>query len=124
MFLALNAFGDESHAEKLRVIVLTDISSEPDDQMSLVRFLTYSNEFDVEGIIATTSCWRQKDPDIATIHEVIDAYGAAYPNLMAHADGFLRMFKTIMVRWGRCTPLPIIFGKETHPRFSIWSLMD
>ena len=88
LFLALTAFGGESQAEKLRVIVLTDISNEPDDQMSLVRFLTYSNEFDVEGIIATTSCWRQKDPDISTIHEVIDAYGAAYPNLTAHADGF------------------------------------
>lgn len=75
-------------AEKLRVIVLTDISNEPDDQMSLVRFLTYSNEFDVEGIIATTSCWRKNDPDIATIHEVIDAYGLARPNLIQHAKGF------------------------------------
>jgi hypothetical protein len=44
-------------AEKTRVIVLTDIENEPDDAQSLVRFLTYSNMFDVEGIIATTSVW-------------------------------------------------------------------
>ncbi len=40
---------------KLRVIVLTDIEADPDDTQSLVRFLTYSNQWDVEGLIATTS---------------------------------------------------------------------
>jgi hypothetical protein len=73
---------------KPRVVVLTDISNEPDDQMSLVRFLTYANEFDVEGILATTSCWRKKDPDLPTIKQVIDAYGKAYQNLTVHASGF------------------------------------
>jgi len=38
-----------------RVVVMTDIANEPDDQMSLVRFLVYANEFDVEGLVATTS---------------------------------------------------------------------
>ena len=41
--------------EKQRVIVLTDITNEPDDQESLVRFLVYANEYDIEGIVATTS---------------------------------------------------------------------
>jgi hypothetical protein len=45
---------------KPRVFVLTDIGNEPDDQMSLVRLLVYSNEFDLEGLVATTSTW-QKD---------------------------------------------------------------
>ena len=44
-------------ADKPRVIVLTDISNEPDDEQSLVRFLVYANEFEVEGLIATTSVW-------------------------------------------------------------------
>ena len=39
-------------SDKPRVLVLTDISNEPDDEESLVRFLVYSNEFDVEGLIA------------------------------------------------------------------------
>ena len=47
-------------SSKIRVIVMTDISSiqagvnEPDDTQSLVRFLLYSNEFDIEGLIATS----------------------------------------------------------------------
>ena len=40
---------------KQRVFVLTDITNEPDDQQSLVRFLVYANEYDIEGIVATTS---------------------------------------------------------------------
>src|SRR5690349_1059874 len=38
---------------KPRVFVLTDIGNEPDDQMSLVRLLVYSNEFELEGLVAT-----------------------------------------------------------------------
>ena len=40
---------------KPRVIVISDIGNEPDDQMSLVRLLLYSNELEIEGLIATTS---------------------------------------------------------------------
>src|SRR5687768_9235849 len=40
---------------KARVVVLTDIGNEPDDAESFVRFLVYSNEYDVEGLVATTS---------------------------------------------------------------------
>lgn len=36
-----------------RVFVLTDISNEPDDEESLVRFLVYANACVVEGIVAT-----------------------------------------------------------------------
>jgi hypothetical protein len=38
--------------EKLRVLVETDLGGDADDQASLVRFLLYANEWDVEGIIA------------------------------------------------------------------------
>ena len=40
---------------KPRVIVLTDITNEPDDEQSVVLFLCYTNEFNVEGLVATTS---------------------------------------------------------------------
>src|SRR4029077_21246088 len=33
-----------------RAFVISDIGNEPDDQMSFVRFLLYSNEIDVEGL--------------------------------------------------------------------------
>lgn len=55
--LLLPALGQAAEAvpEKTRILILTDIGNEPDDSQSLVRFLLYSNEFDVEGIVATTS---------------------------------------------------------------------
>ena len=49
-------------AARPRVVVMTDIANEPDDQMSLVRFLVYSNQFDVEGLVATTSTWMKTGP--------------------------------------------------------------
>lgn len=73
--------GMSAQVDKLRVVILTDISNEPDDQQSMVRFLTYANEFDVEGLIATTSCWRWNDPDKATVLKVLDAYEKALPYL-------------------------------------------
>jgi cellulose-binding protein len=56
----------DPYTEKVRVLVLTDIANEPDDQMSMVRFLVYSNQFDVEGLVATTSTWMRNRvrPDV------------------------------------------------------------
>lgn len=73
---------------KPRVVVISDIGNEPDDQMSLVRFLLYSNEFDVEAMIATTSTWQKTKTHPETMRELIDAYGQVRPNLMLHAKGW------------------------------------
>mgnify|MGYP003633623121 FL=1 len=40
-------------SEKPRVIVTSD--GEIDDECSMVRFLLYANEFDIEGIITSSS---------------------------------------------------------------------
>ena len=74
--------------EKQRVIVLTDISNEPDDEESMVRFLVYSNEFDVEGLIATTSVWLRDKVRPERIKERVEAYGRVRPNLLKHASGY------------------------------------
>ncbi len=71
-----------------RVVVLTDITNEPDDQESLVRFLVYSNEYDVEGLIATTSTWLRNRTSVKNIHDCVAAYGKVHVNLTKHADGF------------------------------------
>lgn len=71
-----------------RVFVLTDISNEPDDEESLVRFLVYSNEFDVEGIVASTSCFLKKQPREDKIHEIINAYAQVHTNLSKHKPGY------------------------------------
>src|SRR5450432_364908 len=74
--------------DKPRVLVLTDISNEPDDEESLVRFLVYANEFDVEGLVATTSTWLKTKPREDLIRRDIAAYSEVRPNLLKRAPGF------------------------------------
>ncbi|PCJ91543.1 MAG: hypothetical protein COA50_16485 [Flavobacteriaceae bacterium] len=74
--------------QKDRVIILTDIEADPDDTQSLVRLFLYSNEIDIKGIVATTSCWYQSRINPESITKVIQAYGKVYPNLTKHAGGF------------------------------------
>lgn len=77
-----------SQAEKTRIIILTDIENEPDDAMSMVRFLTYANQFDVEGLVATTSV-HQKDKTAAwRIREIVETYGQVRDNLERHESGY------------------------------------
>jgi len=71
-----------------RVVVISDIGNEPDDQMSLVRFLMYSNEFDVDALIAATSTWQKTATHPETMHKLIDVYGEVRPNLLLHAKGW------------------------------------
>ena len=71
-----------------RVIILTDIEADPDDTQSLVRLLLYSNQIDIKGIVATTSCWQQHKIAPESIERVIRAYGQVQPNLLKHESGF------------------------------------
>jgi hypothetical protein len=71
-----------------RVIIISDIGNEPDDQMSLVRLLMYSNELDIEGLIPTTSTWQKTATHPETMHALIKAYGDVRPNLLLHAKGW------------------------------------
>ncbi|MDG5789095.1 DUF1593 domain-containing protein [Evansella sp. AB-P1] len=74
--------------EKPRVLVLTDIENEPDDAMSLVRFLTYANQWDVEGLVATTSIHLQNKTASWRIREIVEAYSQVRDNLEKHEPGF------------------------------------
>lgn len=71
-----------------RVVVLSDIGNEPDDQMSLIRFLLYSNELDVEALVATTSTWQKAAVHPETMHALVAAYGQVRPKLLLHAAGW------------------------------------
>ena len=66
-----------------RVVVISDIGNEPDDQMSLVRFLIYLNEFDVEALIAATSTWQKNVVHPETMQAVIHAYGEVRGDITA-----------------------------------------
>lgn len=88
LLLAVMPLAALQAGEKPRVFVLTDIENEPDDAMSLVRFLVYSNQWDVEGLVATTSIHQQDETAAWRIREIVEAYGKVRDNLEKHEPGF------------------------------------
>jgi len=64
------------------------MGNEPDDQMSFVRFLLYSNEFDIEGLIAATSTWQKQATHPETMRALIRAYAQVRKNLLLHSKGW------------------------------------
>lgn len=73
---------------KPRVINTTDLGADPDDEQSMVRQLVSSNEFDIEGLIVSTGCWKKTQENTAMLDVILDAYEEAYPNLSVHAADF------------------------------------
>jgi len=77
---------------KPRLLVLTDIGGDPDDQQAMIRLMTYTNEFEIEGLIASatgTPGELKEDvtrPDL--IREIIEAYGKVRPNLLLHRPDY------------------------------------
>ena len=65
--------------EKQRVIVTSD--GEIDDECSIVRFLLYANEWDIEGIITSSSQYHWQGHKWAGddwINPYLDAYEKVY----------------------------------------------
>lgn len=75
-------------ADKPRVLVLTDIENEPDDAMSMVRLLTYANQFDIEGLVATTSIHQKSRVAPQRIRQIVSAYAKVRDNLELNEPGF------------------------------------
>jgi hypothetical protein len=73
---------------KLRVMVLTDIEADPDDAQSMVRLLMYANQWDIEGLIATTSIHQKSRVAPESIDKILQAYGKVQPNLLKHERGY------------------------------------
>ncbi len=74
---------------KARLIVTSD--GEVDDECSLVRFLLYSNEWDVEGIVTSSSQYHAHGHNWAGddwIEPYLDAYAQVYPNLVKHDPAY------------------------------------
>lgn len=86
----------QNHLERPRLLVLTDIGGDPDDKQSLRRLMLYSNEFRIEGLIATAT-WgfigERMPPGQykiceELIHEIIDDYDSVYHNLLLHDKNY------------------------------------
>ncbi|WP_416465002.1 nucleoside hydrolase-like domain-containing protein [Sphingomonas sp. VDB2] len=78
----------ENNLPRSRVIVLTDVGSDPDDMESMVRFLLYANDFDIEALVPSTSRHLKDSVHPEQILRRIDAYAQVLPNLKVHADGW------------------------------------
>ena len=74
--------------QKQRLIVLTDIGAEADDTESMVRLVLYSDDIDIEGLVATTSTWKRTSVSPDLIQNVIDAYGKVHGNLLQHDSAY------------------------------------
>lgn len=65
------------------MVVLTD--GEKDDWASMVRFLLYTSDFDVDGVIQVNSRWQPNGHSNEHWYETeIDKYEEVYPNLIKH----------------------------------------
>jgi len=85
MIVSCNQKGDIPEIEKPRVIVTSD--GEIDDECSLVRFLLYASEWEIEGIITSSSQYHWHGHNWAGddwIEPYMDAYSEVYPNLVSH----------------------------------------
>jgi Protein of unknown function (DUF1593) len=115
LFLLLFSFMSTPYSassQKPRTIVTTD--GEIDDVDSFIRMLLYSNEFNIEGLVYSSSMWHYKGDDKGTkfisemdmtkkmygektslrwpgvqwMQDLIAAYEQVYPKLSTHAKGF------------------------------------
>jgi hypothetical protein len=86
LFTLLPQFNFAQDFQKRRVVVLTDIEADPDDTQSMIRFLTYSNQWEVEGLIAVTSIHQKTRVAPESIEKILQAYRS--PNLLKHEEGY------------------------------------
>lgn len=96
LLLCLAALPCAAQEPRLRVIIETDAGGDPDDEQSMVRFLVYANEFDIEGIIANRAVAREREnrnpirDGLGIVRAQVNAYGHCYANLVQHDPRFPR----------------------------------
>lgn len=72
--------------------------SDPDDVQSMVRFLVYVNEFEVEGLIASAGSFANV-ANKTNILNMLDLYEQVYPNLVQHSVKFPSPGKLRSITW-------------------------
>lgn len=70
-----------------QVFVLSDISFSSPDSQSLVRLFLHADQYNITGLVATTSFWDNATTYPQAISAVVDSYGAVVDNLNAQTEG-------------------------------------
>ncbi|MFO1001293.1 MAG: DUF1593 domain-containing protein [Planctomycetaceae bacterium] len=134
-----------SRVDRLRVVVSTDFppigvvkagdvpndqKSDPDDMQSMVRFLLYTNEFDVEALIATSATFAGKARK-KNILDVIGRYEQVYENLRKHDEQYPKpddlravTFEGRDGTWGRKGTENIGAGKDSEASEAFINIVD
>lgn len=79
-----------------RVIIETDAGGDPDDEQSLVRFLLYANDFDIEGIICNRPVVIKGEnlsgdkTGLEVVRRMVNAYGECHATLVKHDPRYLK----------------------------------
>src|SRR6185295_113265 len=90
LHLCASNYSADAGNSRLRLIIETDAGGDPDDEQSLVRFLLYVNEWDVEGIIANRARCRDGEnlnherTGLGVVRAQVKAYGVCWTNLVQH----------------------------------------
>lgn len=73
---------------KPRLVVMTDIGGDPDDEQSIVRFLLHACDFEVEGLCTGFGHGHDRVTRPDLLHKAVDAYGEVLPNLLKHRPDY------------------------------------
>ena len=73
-----------SAQERPRLVVLTDFYKDHDDKQSIIRLLTCANEFEIEGVIATSLVYGDDAVHPEWLPAQLDDYAAVYEMLKQH----------------------------------------
>jgi len=111
--------------ENPKVIVLTDIGGDTDDEQSLVRLLLYSDYLNIKAICATSRLGHGQDTKPELIYKQIQAYSSVYPNLLLHSSNFLSPdYLTSIVKNGQGDQFNIGDGYESEASDFIIETID
>ena len=137
-------FVSELAAAQFRVVISSDFppldvcmsgcaadhTSDPDDIQSMVRFLLYTNEFDIEGLIASSATFanvakKQNIIDILNLYDKVDE------NLRKHDSSFpsADYLKSVTYQgrsgtWGNTVANNIGTGKDSEASNAIIKIVD
>lgn len=137
-------FTAQNASSQLRVVISTDFppldvcmsgcaadhTSDPDDIQSMVRFLLYSNEFDVEGLVASSATFaniakKQNILDVLELYDKIDDNLKKHDQRYPTAD-YLRSitYEGRSGTWGKSVNNNIGKGKDSEASEAIIKIID
>ncbi len=104
--------------------------SDPDDVQSMVRFLLYANEFDIEALIASSATFanyadKQHILDMLDLYDQIDENLRKYDSLYPMTDSLRAVtFQGRTGTWGKSISYNIGEGKDSEASNAIINIVD